>query len=182
LALWLIPYIIPSVIVVQIIRLIFGKDGLLAFTKISFLDSEWAFYLLCFIFLWRNSGYIMVILLSGCSNIADEQREAAQLDGAGRKGVFWYIILPQLMPFIKFSVVMGVIGCFRLYRESYLLLGNQPCDEAYMLQNFLNNNFESWNFDRAVAASLILFVIMAIVWLILFARADREKEAAWKRY
>lgn len=169
-AAWLVPYIIPSNVVVQVCRWLFGDNGVFGFTGIAFLKSSWTFVLLCVVFLWRNTGYIMVILLSGSSNISREQREAAALDGASRKRTFGSIILPQLISFLRFSVVMGVIGVFRLYRESYLLLGSQPCDEVYMLQNFLNNNFASWNFDRAVVASMILFFVMILFYALIFGR------------
>lgn len=166
-AMSLLPYIIPSTIIAQIIKGVVG-DYVLQ-------NSAWTFVLLCMVFLWKNTGYTMVILLSGSTNISNEQREAAALEGAGRGKIYRSIVLPQLIAFIRFSAVMGIVGIFKLYRESYLLFGNYPNDKIYMLQNFLNNNFKSWNYDRAVAASMILFLIMAILWLTIFRERNQEE-------
>ena len=160
-AVLLLPMILPSAAIVQVMEAVFSA---------YLLEADGAFWLLCAVYWWKNAGYIMVVLLSGRNNIPYEQREAAQLEGAGEWRIFRSVIIPQLAPFLRFSVVMGVAGVFKIYRESFLLLGNYPQDEVYMLQNFLNNNFASWNYERAVAASLILFAIIMVFWASLFRR------------
>ena len=38
---------------------------------------------------------------------------------------------------------MGIVNAFKSYREAFLLGGKHPHDSIYMIQHFLNNNFES---------------------------------------
>lgn len=174
-AVLLLPMILPSVVISTIVKIFFSPYGVInAFldkigaAPVSWMDSAWTFLILCVIFWWKNTGYSMVVLLSGVQNVEKEQREAAALDGAGSFTVFLKIILPQLSVFIRFIVIMGIMGIFKLYRESYLILGDTPPDEAYMIQNFLNNNFASLNFDRTIAASALLFLLIGSLLLLLF--------------
>jgi len=180
-AVHLLPMVLPSVMVTKVFDLLFAEFGVLNGLLVSWgekpvkwLSSGWTFWLLCLIFWWKNTGYSMVVLFSGMQNVGKEQREAAALDGAGEVRIFWQIVLPQMLPFLRFILIMGVVGVFKLYKESYLLLGKDPCDEAYMLQNFLNNNFASLNFDRTMATSVVLFVMISIFLLAMFGLAGRE--------
>lgn len=182
-AVHLIPMILPSVVIAAIVKVFFSQYGIInsflvnsRFTPVSWLGSGWAFWILCFIFLWKNVGYSMVVLLSGVQGIDKEQKEAAALEGANDRIIFYKITLPQLSVFVRFIVVMGLIGIFKLYRESYLILGDSPPDEAYMMQNFLNNNFASLNYERTIIASVLLVVLIGAMLLILFKLTGERHE------
>src|SRR5699024_5014394 len=47
---------------------------------------------------WKNMGYYMVIYLAGLQGTNLELNEAAELDGANKWQIFWYVTLPQLRP------------------------------------------------------------------------------------
>ncbi len=182
-AVHLLPMILPSAVITSVIKIIFSDYGLLnsiltkcGFEMVPWLDSYWSFWILCFIFLWKNTGYSMVVLFSGMKGIEKQQREAASLDGASDIKIFFYIIIPQLWVFIRFIIVMGIIGVFKTYRESYLIFGDMPPDAVYMLQNFLNNNFTSLNFDRTIAASVLVCIFIGILLALLFRFMGGEHE------
>lgn len=151
-------------------------------SPVPWLDSGWAFFILAVIFLWKNTGYSMVVIYSGLQGIEKEQLEAAALDGADDRTTFIKVVLPQLSVFIRFVIVMGIMGIFKLYRESYLLMGDSPSDEAYMVQNFLNNNFASLNYDRTIIASVLLFIVVGGLLFVLFGlTGDRDEKSGKKR-
>jgi len=55
---------------------------------------------------------------------------------------------------------------FKVFREAYLLCGNYPPLNMYMLQHFMNNNFNNLNYQRLSTASLLMeLFIVAIVFL-----------------
>jgi multiple sugar transport system permease protein len=181
-AVHLLPMILPSVVIAKVLQIFFAQYGVVngalvqaGLEPVRWLHSEWTFWILCVVFWWKNTGYSMVVLLSGLQNMEPSQKEAASLDGAGKLTIYFRIILPQMMPFIRFIIVMGVIGVFKLYRESYLLLGDSPGDEVYMVQNFLNNNFASLNYNRTLAASAVLFVLIGAVLILLFRFTERRR-------
>ena len=67
-----------------------------------------------------------------------------------------------------FAVVISIMDCFKVYREIYILYGDIPPKEIYMLQHFMNNNFLKLNYQRlSTAAFLVVAVISFLIWLLL---------------
>ncbi|KDE49801.1 hypothetical protein DI44_04335 [Geobacillus sp. CAMR5420] len=53
-------------------------------------------------------------------DIPDSLYEAAELDGANAWQKFWHVTVPYLRPVTSFVVVMGLIGTFQLFDQSYI--------------------------------------------------------------
>lgn len=148
----------------------------------QWLDSGKAFFVLLFLYIWKNCGYNMVLFLTGLNNIPRECREAAAVEGAGAWQYFRYIQCPLLAPSFLFVFVMSVINSFKCYREAYLLGGKYPHDSIYMLQHFMNNNFENLNYQRlSVAAILVFFVIFLMVIALFVWKKRMEREDMGRR-
>lgn len=156
----LLPLFLPSVSVVAAFLVLFGK-----------VDSELPVYS---IFLWKYLGMGVVILAAAFSAVEPEIYEAARMDGAGPESIHWYITLPVCAKPIQFTVVLGVVYCFRTFRESYLYYGtNYPPDYSYTLQYYMNNQFLKLNYQTMAAASVLITLLLAfLVWL--YGRKNRE--------
>ncbi len=186
---FLYPMVIPigsTVLFFQVMLSEFGAVNrffaLLHLQVQQWLDSGKTFYVLLFLYIWKNCGYNMVLFLTGLNNIPKECKEAASIEGAGAWQYFRYIQCPLLTPSFLFVFVMSVINSFKCYREAYLLSGKYPNDSIYMLQHFMNNNFESLNYQRlSVAAILVFFVIFLLVIALFAWKAWMEREDTGKR-
>ena len=55
-----------------------------------------------------------------------------------------------------------MINNFRCYREAFLLGGKHPAESIYLMQHFLNNNFENLNFPRLSVASVLCALLILI--------------------
>jgi multiple sugar transport system permease protein len=170
LALHLVPMLIPSAVISFFIRNFFEQNGIvndllatMGCGPINWLDSSWAFVLFVLVFLWKNYGYCMIIMMGGFLSVPDETVEAAQIEGAGKFMTLRKIILPQIKSYTIFTLIMGIIGLFKMFRESYTLFGDYPHDSVYMMQNFLNNCFYSINYSRLAAASSIMITIFTVI-------------------
>ena len=168
-ALSLLPMLIPSSVLVVFMKVFFDKTGIvngwLAATDISpvnWFNSNWSMVLLLGLYLWKNFSYITVILLGALQGIPYNTIEAAQLDGASSARILWSIRLPQVLPFLQFSLLLCIMNIFKMYRESYLLFGDYPHKSVYMIQNFMNNNFQSVNYQRLSAASVLFFLLISV--------------------
>lgn len=118
----------------------------------------------------------MVLFLTGLNAIPKECEEAARLDGAGKWKYFRYIQCPLLVPSFLFVFVMSVINSFKCYREAYLLGGRYPDNSIYMLQHFMNNNFETLNYQRLSVAAILVFLIIFLMVILLFAGKYRSEQ------
>lgn len=159
------PMVIPSVVIILFCQILLDSGGLInqwMGSKTLYLhQNPHAFWILIVLYLWKNCGYCTVILLSSLAGIQKEQYEAARCDGAGAFRQAIYITIPQILPTLFFSAIIAVVGVFKIYRESYLLMGEYP--PVYMLQNFINNNMETLNYQRLSAASLSFMMILVVI-------------------
>lgn len=187
---FLYPMVVPIGSVVMFFQVMFSEYGVinrvlyqLGMEEKKWLDGGAAFYVLLFLYIWKNCGYNMILFLTGLNGIPKEYEETAKLEGAGRGQYFRYIQFPLLLPSFLFVFVMSVINSFKCFREAYLLGGSYPDDSIYMLQHFLNNNFQSLNYQRlSVAAFLVFLVVFSLVILLFAGNYRMERETAGHPY
>ena len=178
-----LPMLIPSSVVAFFIQVFFGRYGVIngMLNQINMKTADWlnspkVFFILLFIYLWKNYGYCMIILMGGIESIPIETIEAARMEGANGITILRKIILPQIKSYSIFSCMIGIIGIFKVFRESYMLFGNYPNSSIYMIQNFMNNCFYSLNYNRLAAASTIMLIVFTVI-VLAFLYKDNE----WRR-
>ena len=118
-------------------------------------------------FLWKNLGYNMILFMSALSGIPHDIIEVADLEGASSWYKFIHIKLRYLSPTILFVLILSLINSFKIFREVYLLTGNYPYDKLYMLQHFMNNTFNSLDYQKLSAAAVLFALVMIVVIAIL---------------
>lgn len=160
----LFPYIMPVVGTVILVELLFANSGVVNQVLYTFglpvkdwLESSWVFGVIILLYLWKNTGYSVILLLSGLMTIPEDQYAAADLDGADRLRKFLYITTPQMWNSVFFAILFSLINAFKCFREIFLIGGKHPNTEVYMLQHFINNSFENLNYNKLSAASVLWF-------------------------
>ena len=181
-ALHMIPMILPSAIIVYVVKVFFARYGVVnAFLvsnerlPLNWLSSSYSFIILLFIYLWKNYGYCMIIFIGALESIDPSVIEAAKIDGAKGFKLLVNIILGQLKSFVRFFVIIAFIGVFKIFRESYLLFGPYPNKSVYMLQNFINNSINNLNFPQLIVTALSL-ITLATSFITIFLRGDKGYE------
>lgn len=133
-----------------------------AFEKLSAFDVGLPLYA---IYVWKNAGFMMILLVAALSAIPRELYEAAALDGASGAQNFIYITLPQLAPALFFVGILAVVYNLRVFRESYLIYGAYPDESLYLLQNYMNNHFQKLNYQNlTTGATVFAAFLYALVW------------------
>lgn len=162
---------------------IFGPGGLLGKgvealggTGENYLEDPWAWYVLLFLFFIKNLGYMTLIFTGAIGNMKKEYREAFLLDSDSLVKYTFQVAVPILAPILFFVMVLSTVNCFQIFREVSGLYGDYPPESLYMLQNFMNNNFEKLNYSRLCTASFLLTMGVALlVSLYLWAQHRSEK-------
>lgn len=138
-------------------------------------QSGAAFWVLLALYLWKNAGYDVLLYLAGLNAIPQELYDSAALDGAGPWKTFRCLTLPMMKPTCFFVFVVSIINCFRTYREAFLLAGEHPHPSIYMLQHFLNNNFQNLNLQRLSVAAVCLLVLTAALTALVYGLQSRQE-------
>lgn len=166
---FLLPYVMPVAGTVLLIDLLFSERGLvnrlllaLGLPLADWLQSPAAFWVMLLLYLWKSAGYAVVLLLSGLLTIPAEHYQVAQVEGASAAQAFRFVTMPQMWYSLFLALVFSLINAFQCFREMFLVGGEHPHESVYMLQHFLNNSFESLNYQRLSVASVLLFLVIAL--------------------
>lgn len=180
----LLPMAVPIASIVLLWKLVFSSYGVLnqvmelwGKSTGDWMRGERAFSVLVFTYLWKNTGYDMVLWLAGLSGIAKELYEAARVDGAGAWQRFRYITLPGLGRTSMLVAVLSLVNSFKVFREAYLIAGDYPHDTIYMLQHLFNNWFVSLDIQKMSAASVMLetvILVPVILWCVISGKRRRK--------
>ncbi len=179
---FLFPMAIPVASVVLLWRLYFHANGLLNVLlidfgkeKIDFMNTDKAFFVLIFTYLWKNTGYNMVLWLTGLNGIPNVLYEAASVDGAGNWDKFRYITLPRLRASVYVISILSFVNSFKVFREAYLISGDYPQESIYMLQHLFGNWFVSLDIQKMSAAAVMcLFLFIAVI--LVFKKLDINED------
>lgn len=159
----------------------FGVDTSNLFNQGAWLsDSRTALYSIIGLNAWTTSGTMMLFYLANLQTVDSQYAEAAVMDGATRRQVFWYITMPLLKPAHLFVVATGMIGALQLYDQA-ILAGGADGSPDYSLMTMVlyiyNACFRKFEFGYASAIGVILFVI---IFTLTVVQKTIFGSAAWK--
>ncbi len=167
---FLSPLMVPVASVVLIWQVLFHLNGALndllqalGAAPIDWLKSDYSPIVVVVLFLWKNIGYNMILFMAALSNIPKDLLETATMEGAGPFAKFFRIKLPFLSSSIVFVAILSLINSFKVFREVYLLTGDYPYDSLYLLQHFMNNTFQSLDYQKLSSAAIVICLIMALI-------------------
>lgn len=184
---YLFPLAMPTAVVVLVWKMVFYRQGFfnLFLTRLGEFTGLWgtvttdylgtgaSFWVLVGSYLWKNTGYTVVLWLAGILAIPGELLEAARVDGAGRLKCIRYIILPNLKGSFYTIVILSFLNSFKIYREAYLVAGSYPQEDIYLLQHLFNNWFVNMEFDKMAAAAVCVGAVLFVAIMILQRLWDR---------
>ncbi|MBQ7003241.1 MAG: sugar ABC transporter permease [Oscillospiraceae bacterium] len=172
---FLCPLMVPIASVVLVWQVIFHYHGtlnqiteLFGAAPVDWLKSEASYLVLTVLFLWKTLGYNMILFMSAIAGIPQDIIEVAELEGAGRFYTFLHIKLRYLSPSILFVTILSIISSFKMFREVYLLTGDYPYETMYLLQHFMNNTFNSLDYQKLSSAAVLLCLVMILIIGLLF--------------
>ena len=175
------PLVLPVSSVVLFFQIVFSDLGVVngVLENLGLHAADWtgeqAFWVLLILYLWKNTGYNVVLFLAALNSVPPDLYEAASLDGAGWWKQLTRITLPMIAPHTRFILVISIVNLFKSFREAYILFGDHPDQSIYMIQHFMNNNFINLNYIRlSVGAALVFLVIFVLVGLLLTLRDKDE--------
>ncbi|NJR50109.1 MAG: sugar ABC transporter permease [Leptolyngbyaceae cyanobacterium CSU_1_3] len=172
-----LPTVTSSAVLTLIFMWIYNTNGLLnhflslfGFSAYNWLgDPDVALKGIMIMNIWATAPLFMVIYLAALQDIPESLYEAAAIDGATPWEKFWCITLPFLKPVTFFVIVMGIIGTFQLFDQSYIFSGGSGGPNNATLTIVLliyQYAFKNLQMGYALALTLVLALIIMSVTLI----------------
>jgi multiple sugar transport system permease protein len=173
-----LPVAVPAASVVLLWRMVFCEQGII--NELFGLQTDWiygpaSFSVLIFAYLWKNTGYQMLLWLAALGGISDELYEAAEVDGAGWLQKLLYITIPQVRKAAGMILFLAVINSFKVFREAYIVAGSYPNDRIYLLQHLFNHWFLNLDVQKMCAAAVLLTIVIGIFLIPFVIRAGGDE-------
>jgi len=186
-SLFLIPWLVPSVVTATLSRLLFSPQfgGInLALFQLGIINKMYDWYTspslalpaILAVNIWRSFPYMMVMLLAGLKTISHELYEAADLDGAGWFGKLRYITLPCIRSIIAIVTLVSIIWNFQQFSTIYIPTKGGPSTATTTLAiNLYKTAF--YGFDHGKAAAMgTLWLLFLLGFSALYLRIFSERE------
>jgi glycerol transport system permease protein len=127
---------------------------------------------------WHWTSLVVLLAYAGLQSIDENYYRAAQIDGASRWAVFWYIQLPKMKHVLTIAVLLRFIDSFMIYTEPFVLTGGGPGNATTVLSiDLVKAALGEFNLGTAAAMSIIYFLMTLLVcWLYYTITMQGEKK------
>ncbi|MGN9778092.1 carbohydrate ABC transporter permease [Micromonospora sp. H33] len=141
-------------------------------------DPDWAMPSVVLASVWKDVGFVAVILLAGLQAIPRDVVEAAALDGAGWWRKLRSVTLPMLSPSLFFVTVISLINGFQVFDQVWVMTEGGPGGaSSVVVEQIVNYAFSYGRVGYASAMSMVLFAVILLVTL-----AQLRLQRRWVHY
>ena len=125
--------------------------------------------------LWQYVGYHMLLLYAGVKSVPPELREAAMIDGATAAQVDRYIVLPNIKPIIRVSVIFAVTGSLKSFDLIYVLTNGGPQHATEVPSTLMINMLFLRNRYGMGSTIAVLLIVLCFAFALLISAFFREE-------
>ena len=136
-------------------------------------DPDQVIVMLTIVSLWGSVGFNVVVYLAALQDIPRDLTEAAIVDRANSRQVFWYITVPQLRPVTVFTATWQTITALQLFDLVYTTTRGGPLGASQTIVYYVYIQFrELLDYGYASAISYGLFIVTMLITLgiVVYAR------------
>lgn len=127
-------------------------------------ETNLSWIAIALITLWWTVGFNFILYLSAMQDIPDEIYEAARLDGANDRQIFFRITFPYLNPITKTITMLQIIASFKVFMQIYIITGGGPLDKTRpIIQLIYQTGFKKNDLGYAATMSYMLFAILLVL-------------------
>jgi alpha-glucoside transport system permease protein len=134
-------------------------------------------FALIFILIWLQTGFAMVVLSAAIKGVPTEITEAARLDGATERQMFFRVIVPMIMGSLITVTITTAIVVLKVFDIVYVMTGGRFNTDVVANQMFLQA-FQFFDTGRASVLAVILFVAVLPLMLVNIRNIRRQGIAA----
>ncbi|MFS0784038.1 carbohydrate ABC transporter permease [Bacillus sp. 1P06AnD] len=141
-------------------------------------ETEFALNTIMVMNIWSTVPFFMTIYLAGLQDIPHSLYEAADIDGANAWQKLIKITVPNLTPVTNYVLLMGIIGCFQLFDQAYIISGgsggpnNATLTFSLIIYQYAFKTMGTMGYSAALA---IILTILIFVVSMIARRVNREE-------
>jgi multiple sugar transport system permease protein len=119
----------------------------------------------CMIFanVWKETPYVVLLMLAALSNISLDLYEAARIDGSNGWNSFWKVTLPLLKPIVIVLVITKTIWAIQTFDLPYILTAGGPSNSTELISVYIEKtaiNYTEFGYGSAMSFMLMLVTLV----------------------
>ena len=176
-AAYFLPNLIGGIVLGYIWQFVFN-NVLINMTKTSLLvQTKSAMFAIIVVYIWQYAGYIMLIYITGLTQIPGDVLEAAQIDGANPSQTLFRVKIPMIASTFTICTFLTLTSAFKQFDVNLALTGGTGSVPSFMGKyltsgtqmlalNIYNTAVSKNNYALGQAKAVLFFIILACVSLI----------------
>lgn len=183
-----IPWVTPGVIAALLWRLLYEPqlgiiNGALAAIGIQNPTIPWlaqgstAMLAVIIAAIWKGAPFSVVMYLAALQNVSEDLMDAAKVDGANAWARLRHVILPEIMPIVRVTLLLTTVATFNYFDLIYIMTGGGPLRATHI--------FPTWIYDQAftqartglAAAYGIVSTLILLVFAVIYLRELNKRKA-----
>jgi len=125
--------------------------------------------------LWAQVGFSMVLLSAAIKGVPVDTLEAARIDGANERQIFFSVVVPQIWGTIMTVFVTTLISVMKIFDIVYVMT-NGNFNTNVLGNEFFNQLFT--NFNNGAASAIVAMLMLATIPIMAYqVRHFRHEEA-----
>ena len=114
-------------------------------------------------YLWIWAGFAMVLIAAGLASIPRELQEAARVDGANDRQVFWRVTVPLLAPVLLVVMVTQIINVLKVFDLVYVIAPGSTLPNANVLAVQMWNVSFGGGADQGLGSAIGVFLYVLVL-------------------
>src|SRR3954447_22853496 len=131
-------------------------------------------FLLMVMLLWAQVGFSMVLLSAAVKGVPGDTLEAARIDGAGERQIFFSVVVPQIWGTIITVFITTLISVMKIFDIIYVMT-NGNFNTNVLGNEFFNQLFK--NFNNGASSAIVVMLLVAMIPIMIYqVRHFRNEE------
>ncbi len=175
---YFLPNLIGGIVLGYIWQFVFSNVIIGLTNNISWLaQTKTALFAIVIVYIWQYGGYIMLIYITGLTQIPGDVLEAARIDGATPMQTLIQVKIPMIASTFTICTFLTLTSAFKQFDVNMALtngagsvpsfMGNYLSNGTQMLAlNIYNTAISKNNYALGQAKAVFFFIILAVVSLV----------------
>jgi raffinose/stachyose/melibiose transport system permease protein len=130
-------------------------------------ETSTAFWALIVVTVWQQSGYMMIIYITGLVSIEQDVLEAAKIDGASALRTLFSVKMPLMASAFTISLFLTLRNGFMAYDVNLALTGGGPYRSTELISmHIFQDAFAFGNYGTGQSKAVIMFLVVALASII----------------
>ena len=183
-----IPWVTPGVIAALLWRLLYEPqlgiiNGALAAIGVQNPMVPWlsqgstAMLAVIIAAIWKGAPFSIIMYLAALQNVSEDLLDAAKVDGASAWDRLRHVILPEIMPIVRVTLLLTTVATFNYFDLIYIMTGGGPLRATHI--------FPTWIYEQAftqartglAAAYGIVSTLILLVFALVYLRELNKRKA-----